>query len=234
MLKSLFTNTVGGPAGDPAMARAWEIATRVMNVAWVALLLLGQAAGLSQLIVSEGHDPALLASSIAARLASVMFLCVFVVGVVARASRVGAAAGLWPRVAALVGSFLPTFAFVLPRMPESLTINVTASALCALGFGLAAWAFAHLNRSASIMPEARSLVTTGPYRLVRHPVYLFEAIGIFGVFLPFEPLWAIPAYAVHCFFQLQRMRCEERVLTASFPEYAAYAARTRRVIPGVY
>jgi protein-S-isoprenylcysteine O-methyltransferase Ste14 len=35
-------------------------------------------------------------------------------------------------------------------------------------------------------------------------------------------------------FQLQRMRNEERVLGAAFPEYVAYAARTRRLIPGVY
>ena len=35
-------------------------------------------------------------------------------------------------------------------------------------------------------------------------------------------------------FQLQRMRKEEQILRETFPEYAAYAAQNRRVIPGVY
>ena len=35
-------------------------------------------------------------------------------------------------------------------------------------------------------------------------------------------------------FQLQRMRNEEQILRQTFPEYAAYAARTRGLIPGVF
>jgi protein-S-isoprenylcysteine O-methyltransferase Ste14 len=134
---------------------------------------------------------------------------------------------------ALGGSFIPTFVFLLPRGPESLVLNLLSSLLCAVGFGLAAWGFAHLNRSASIMPEARSLVTSGPYRYIRHPVYAFEAIGVAGMFLVFDPMLALMLYILQCLCQLQRMRYEEGVLTASFPAYAAYAARTPRLIPGV-
>jgi protein-S-isoprenylcysteine O-methyltransferase Ste14 len=212
--------------------QVWDIVTRIVNVTWVAALLLGQMAGLVYLAssTSEG-DIALRVSGLTARLASIMFLCVFAVGVVARARRVGQSTGIVPRVVALAGSFIPTFAFLLPRAPEAVSINIASSLMCALGFGLAAYAFTHLNRSVSIMPEARSLVTSGPYAFVRHPVYLFEAIGIAGIFLPFEPLWAVPIYLVQFCCQLQRMRYEERVLTDSFPEYAAYAARTPRLIP---
>jgi len=215
--------------------QVWEFATRVINVAWISVFLLTQTASLYMLIETtpEG-EVALLASGIAARLASALFLCAFLVGVLSRARRVGKSVGLLPRVMALAGSFLPAMTFILPRMPESVPINIVSSVLCAIGFGLAAYAFTHLNRSATIMPEARSLVTTGPYRLVRHPVYLFEAIGIVGIFLPFNPLWAVPMFVVQFLCQVQRMRYEERVLTASFPEYAAYAARTPRLIPGVY
>src|SRR5882724_2939697 len=216
-------------------SQAWELATRIVNVLWVSAFLLTQTASLYMLTSTtpEG-EVALLASGIAARLASAVFLCAFVVGVVSRARRVGKSVGLLPRVMALAGSFLPNMAFILPRMPESVPVNIASSVLCAIGFGLAAYAFTHLNRSATIMPEARSLVTSGPYRLVRHPVYLFEAIGIVGIFLPFNPLWAVPMFVVQFLCQVQRMRYEERVLTSSFPEYAAYAARTPRLIPGVY
>jgi protein-S-isoprenylcysteine O-methyltransferase Ste14 len=41
-------------------------------------------------------------------------------------------------------------------------------------------------------------------------------------------------YALQFFCQVQRMRYEEGVLAQSFPDYAAYAARTPRLIPGIY
>jgi protein-S-isoprenylcysteine O-methyltransferase Ste14 len=213
--------------------RARDIAARVANIGWVSWMVMTQVLGLSAVVASR-HDAdfALVASGVAARLASIMFLCAFVVGVAARAPRRGSAVGVWPRLVALGGSFIPAFVFLLlPRMEESVAINVASSAMCAIGFGLAAYAFTHLNQSCSIMPEARALVTSGPYRLVRHPAYLFEAIGIAGMFLPFEPLWAIPMYTVQLLCQLQRMKWEERVLRRAFPAYAAYAARTPRFIP---
>jgi hypothetical protein len=55
-----------------------------------------------------------------------------------------------------------------------------------------------------------------------------------GIFLPFAPLWAVPVFALQFLCQLQRMRYEEGVLTHSFPEYAAYAARTPRLIPHLF
>ena len=240
-----LATAVKSPANWPAAAfapltrldgaQAWDIATRVVNVAWVAALLLGHSAGLIHLArTTPDGEVALLVSGVTARLASIMFLCVFVVGVVARARRVGSSVGILPRVFALAGSFLPMLAFLLPRAPEAVSINIASSVLCALGFGLAAYAFTHLNRSVSIMPEARALVTSGPYRLVRHPVYLFEAIGIAGIFLPFEPLWAVPVFVLQFLCQLVRMHYEEGVLTRSFPEYAAYAARTPRLIPHLF
>jgi protein-S-isoprenylcysteine O-methyltransferase Ste14 len=211
--------------------RFWEVGARIANVAWVVWMLLTQVLSLNAVIASQDADLALVASGIAARLASIMFLSTFVVGVAARAPRRAKAAGLWPRVVALGGSFLPTLVIVMPRVEESVAINIASSVMCAIGFGLAAYAFMHLNRSCSIMPEARALVTSGPYRFVRHPAYLFEAIGIAGMFLPFEPLWAVPLYVVQLLCQVQRMKWEERVLRRAFPAYAGYAARTPRFIP---
>ena len=80
------------------------------------------------------------------------------------------------------------------------------------------------------MPEARSLVTTGPYALSRHPLYLAETIAMLGVVLPLADarlLLVLP----FVFGQWLRVGWEEGVLAAEFPEYAAYASRVPRYFP---
>ena len=84
------------------------------------------------------------------------------------------------------------------------------------------------------MAETRQLVTAGPYRLVRHPLYLAEQIAIIGVFIQYASVWTALLLAMQIAFQLRRMHNEELVLTASFPEYSAYRQTTARLIPGVY
>jgi protein-S-isoprenylcysteine O-methyltransferase Ste14 len=82
-----------------------------------------------------------------------------------------------------------------------------------------------------ILPEARGLVTRGPYRLVRHPVYLAELGVCAGLVVGAPTTWNLSAAAVLLAAQLVRMRLEERALEREFPEYAAYAARTPRLLP---
>lgn len=82
-----------------------------------------------------------------------------------------------------------------------------------------------------VLPEARGLVTRGPYRLVRHPVYLGELGACAGLVLGAPNAWNLTAAAVLLGAQLVRMRLEERALETEFPEYAAYAAHTPRLIP---
>jgi protein-S-isoprenylcysteine O-methyltransferase Ste14 len=135
--------------------------------------------------------------------------------------------------AAMVGSFV-LFALVLvpsPARSENLAV-LTASNLClAAGMGEAIYALAYLRHRFSIVPEARGLVTSGPYRLVRHPIYLGEILAGFGLVLP--TIAGPPAFVFIVFVAAELVRTfyEERVLRRTYPEYAAYAARTRRLIP---
>jgi protein-S-isoprenylcysteine O-methyltransferase Ste14 len=90
-----------------------------------------------------------------------------------------------------------------------------------------------LGRSFSMLAEARRPVVSGPYRFVRHPLYLAEELAIISIFMQFASLWSALVLAVHLAFQLRRMHNEETVLAEIFPEYATYQ-NTARLLPGIY
>jgi len=99
-------------------------------------------------------------------------------------------------------------------------------------FAIASVAF--LGRCFGVLPDVRGLVTRGPYRLVRHPLYLGELTAALGIVVGAQR-WApaLAAWLVCLGLQLVRTRYEERSLRAEFPEYAPYADRTKRLIPGL-
>ncbi len=88
-----------------------------------------------------------------------------------------------------------------------------------------------LGRCFGVLPEARGLVTHGPYELVRHPLYLGEFTAMAGLLIASPSARNLVAGAVFAGAQLLRMRLEERALVREFPEYAEYASRTPRVVP---
>jgi protein-S-isoprenylcysteine O-methyltransferase Ste14 len=93
------------------------------------------------------------------------------------------------------------------------------------------WALVYLRRSFSILPEARRLVTRGPYGLSRHPLYLGESVAALGLLVTSAGPTAIALALAALGVQLFRMRWEESVLTREFPEYGAYARRVPRYLP---
>jgi protein-S-isoprenylcysteine O-methyltransferase Ste14 len=90
-----------------------------------------------------------------------------------------------------------------------------------------------LGRCFGVLPEARGLVTRGPYRLVRHPLYLGEFGAVAGLVLASPAARNLAAAVIFAGAQAVRMRLEERALAAEFVEYADYAARTPRLVPSV-
>lgn len=90
-----------------------------------------------------------------------------------------------------------------------------------------------LGRCFGVLPEARGLVTRGPYRLVRHPVYLGEIGACVGLALAAPSVLNGAVVLVIVAAQAVRMGLEERALTEAFPGYAQYAERTARVIPRI-
>ena len=114
--------------------------------------------------------------------------------------------------------------------PDAITPSAT---LMLTGTALAAWSAVALGRSFSLLPQARTLVTWGPYRFVRHPMYLGGLLITLGeVWLRFSPL-VVVLNAIFVVAQLIRLRFEEELLEQTFPDYAAYRRRTSALIPGI-
>jgi protein-S-isoprenylcysteine O-methyltransferase Ste14 len=139
-----------------------------------------------------------------------------------------------PGLIALLGTFILDIVGYLPlsysRSTEAL---LASSGVVVVGTLWATWSLATLGRCFGLCPEVRGLVTRGPYRLVRHPVYLGEIVAAVGLVLA-RPA-AMMAFVVLAFAALQYWRTiyEERALSNAFPsEYPAYARRVDRLIPG--
>jgi len=98
----------------------------------------------------------------------------------------------------------------------------------------AVWGLLTLRLSFGIFPAARSLVTGGPYRLVRHPLYVCEILSALVMVVSSGRLATIGLVAVFCALQVTRIHYEESLLSKSFPEWRAWAAGRARLIPGVW
>jgi protein-S-isoprenylcysteine O-methyltransferase Ste14 len=76
------------------------------------------------------------------------------------------------------------------------------------------------------------LVTSGPYAIVRHPMYLGLITAALGSLLLYRT-WTTAAFVIFAPFLLLRARREEQALSAEFGEaWQAYAARVRMILPG--
>lgn len=117
---------------------------------------------------------------------------------------------------------------------HSVALQVIGVVLFAAGLGLAVWARLHLGRNWG-MPMTRKdepqLVTSGPYRFVRHPIYSGLLLAVLALALATNLYWLIAlaimtAYFVYC------ATVEERLMTETFPvAYPGYRTQTKMLIP---
>jgi protein-S-isoprenylcysteine O-methyltransferase Ste14 len=215
---------------------AYDYLMRLPLLGWVLFSAITQLHGLVHYMDIRNRLPIELVYVVhlAMRLSTIAFLLLAAAAVILRTRPSGKASGLEPRISALAGSFLMYGFLLLPRHELSVTLEMISTALILIGTVGAVFALARLGRSFSVMAETRRLVTSGPYRFVRHPLYLTEEIAVIGVFIQFASAWAILLLALQIGFQLRRMHNEERVLTTNFPEYGVYRQTTARLIPRVY
>lgn len=165
-----------------------------------------------------------------ARVSQWMFVALMAVLPLFRYRPIAKSTALLPRLAALVAVCIPPFCVLLDRAPPNLWFNLAAVVAGISASILGAMTLSFLGRSFSVMPEARRLVTTGP-SIVRHPLYLFELLGVFGILLQVRSLPGVMLLALIVALQIARARWEEAVLDRAIPEYAAYRRQVPFLIP---
>jgi protein-S-isoprenylcysteine O-methyltransferase Ste14 len=141
------------------------------------------------------------------------------------------------------GLLLLVVAVVLLRTFNSDSLAVHDSVLQGVGvavflagLGLAVWARVYLGRNWGMpmtVKDEPELVTSGPYRFVRHPIYSGVLAGLVGTALATNVYWLIAAAVTGAYF-VYSATVEEKIMTRAFPTaYPSYRARSKMLIPFV-
>jgi protein-S-isoprenylcysteine O-methyltransferase Ste14 len=112
-------------------------------------------------------------------------------------------------------------------------LAVTGLLVAPLGLCLSIWSVWHLRGSFSILAEARRTVASGPYRYIRHPLYLGEMCTMLGVCLLIGTGIALLFWGVISASQLARAHIEEKKLSRALSDYEAYRRKTPFIFPGL-
>lgn len=211
------------PPGDPGQAKRiliefLSVSSRVLPSAYFAIVCLG----FWKNFVQTGKWTSLLWM---ASEGLIIFLLVF-----RRESR-RLSRNPWDWFVALGGSLT-----VLLVRPTTTTIapEFIGVALQLAGTVFEIYAKVFLGRSFGIVAADRGIVVGGPYRIVRHPIYLGYFITHVGFLLTNWSPRNIALYMIIYFFQISRILAEERILRED-ESYRAYCQRVRfRLIPGVF
>jgi protein-S-isoprenylcysteine O-methyltransferase Ste14 len=154
----------------------------------------------------------------------------------------------WDRILVpIVGLYGPMAAMIVAGLDHrwgwstgvSPILQILASAAIAFSYGIAVWAMI-VNRFFSAVARVQSdrgqvVVTSGPYRYVRHPSYAGALIASLALPLMLDALWAFIPALVMCVALVLRTSLEDRMLLEGLAGYEAYASKTRyRLIPGIW
>jgi protein-S-isoprenylcysteine O-methyltransferase Ste14 len=210
------------------MAVSYALFMRIFGSVWFLLLALFVGGGL---VVTW---PTLPWQQAVSRICLCVFYLVLWVLIVIRSPPIAEARGVSPRLAAFVGTYLPWSITFFGNTADA--VWHLLSSICVVGGTLLMLlTISHLGKSFSLAPQARTIVRTGPYRWIRHPLYLGEEIAILGTVLQvFAPV-TVAIFFIHLAVQMCRIFYEERLLQQVLPAYASYGrAAPWRLVPYVW
>ena len=205
---------------------SYDRMTRLFGSMWFFLLALLVATRIGA--APSGPWPSLLSSFCIAS-----FYLLLALLIMTRSPAKAQADGLLPRIAALVGTYLPWTITFFGKTDQALP-NLMSTAFVLTGMVMMLVTIRHLGRSFSLVPQARTVVKTGPYRWIKHPLYLSEEIAVVGVVLRYLTPLTVLVLVVHIGIQVCRILYEEDLLRRTCPEYSTYEASRWRLIPYVW
>lgn len=218
-----------------AKHKAYDILTASPLIIWYTFTIFGV---LPKLVAASRHQmnapDAVGVLTVIAQAVTIAFLGLQVVLFALRRPPIAYSHGMASRIMAIVGANIIFLYLAIPRAILQLPTLLIAISLVIVGTAASIYVALHLNASFSVFPQARRLVMTGPYRYVRHPLYLTEQIATIGLMLQFKQPWGIIIGLISFAAQFPRMSYEEKILPQTFPEYREYMAKTARLIPGAY
>lgn len=107
-----------------------------------------------------------------------------------------------------------------------------------IGVALAIWAVAIMRSNANIAPIPKQngqLISSGPYRLIRHPMYTAQVVAVFPLIVEHHTLYRIAALIILITTLLFKLHYEEKRLISHFGQpYIEYQKKTKRILPFIY
>jgi len=138
-------------------------------------------------------------------------------------------------VALLVQPAMAGPVLALPILPRMAGFDIIGAVLVALGLGFAVWARLRLagNWSGTVtVKQGHELVRSGPYALVRHPIYTGMLLAAAGSAIAIDRWAGLVALALMAIAFIRKTAIEERFMAEAFgPAYAAYSRATARLVP---
>ena len=137
-------------------------------------------------------------------------------------------AGYMAMVGALIGLFLRRALF--SSSPLVIAIQIAVLLL----FAWARFTFRWRSFHAAANPTKGGLVTSGPYRYIRHPIYTAMCVFAWAGIAAHWSWLAILFGGLMMLGAVVRIFIEEKLVTTRYPDYVAYAAKTWRMVPFVF
>lgn len=158
-------------------------------------------------------------------------------GVKAGRTRWGAFAGFRVTLILIVILLVRLRVFKTHTVTNEVLLQGIGLAIFILGLALAVWARIYLGQNWGMPMSEKAepeLVTTGPYRRVRHPIYSGIILAMVGTAIAVSWYWAIVVVLTGSYFIFSATR-EERYMTGVFPDaYPAYKHSSKMLIPFVF
>jgi protein-S-isoprenylcysteine O-methyltransferase Ste14 len=138
---------------------------------------------------------------------------------------------LAPNVLAVLAGF-GVYAFGLLEPAETRPFGVLVPlVLLVSGAAIVLLALFYLRRAFSVTPQARTVVRSGPYAVVRHPMYVGNILSIAGWGLVIGTPQALLLSLFACALQVWRARYEDRLLAKTFADYGAHMSNVNGFVP---
>ncbi|WP_181391617.1 methyltransferase family protein [Methanospirillum lacunae] len=126
----------------------------------------------------------------------------------------------------------------MPILKDNVLISLAEFIITCIGLGFACFARVHLGKNWSSIPEVKkehTLIKSGPYQIVRHPIYTGFLVGIIGSALMIGSFLFFYILVVVLIVFIIKIRIEEKLMLTRFPdEYTQYKKDVKALIPYIY